>query len=875
MPSHIRRKKADLSYVNPVEWEENARALEQPATLSFRTSTPLRKLLFDYLRHVEPVLHDPSINVDSPEVEDKLADALRSTFGGNSLDVLGQIGFDATDVASWSWIFSSQSVDLAVARYTALAEDLRRSKAGRIPKFVPLQLLRAGNLSAFALKELINSMLTDLRICQDTKRYFGWSWTTRVCLVVRLLRHARRVDPNCLDDITRIVKHLFSDYYMVHPRSLESPELKRLSHIFNRFLTLIALAPFTTPFNAYLLQQNAQLSLVRLMVGFQPQLPLNREGYRALISVQLLHRKSRHERTWAEAKSPSWPPWRRIKSGIEQDLQYPGKESRAMRLLRRMNEAGYTHGVWEKSAAVLAGWDTDKSPTIQTRAILMRQRQPWLKPQPGRDLLDRRSDDEPELWAARIRATRSRREAWAAFCAYEKSATHSKTRYLPYFAMLDKLLAQTADASSPLGSAHVPGDVKEVFEDPTNPRDLLYLEKEIPSADEFYENMLREGIKPAGSILSGLLNHALDIEAGFSYVQDSRWDEVTKDVLCHAEKYPPAIIRDTLNRIPGHSLAAFIWLLCKYGYDSQPPLYELGVDVANDQLSRERQVIAPLSYAWQLLYAGDAHDIRAWNAFLRGASRCLSDARVRCREGKLAAADYLALSLGVWRRLWRTFSETATDLDIHPDLNSFRYLARTLIVLVREVRLQVSTERFGSLAKFTFLRAVYGRATKTFLPSASTPFVAVPEAADLRLMVRILVSVHDVDGLLALLRWMNEHAGVFGSLSHHSEHDGEVRVEIDLAQDQDRTPAGIRTVLCALRLFLEGNVADEPNDQETLWFETPLAVTPRTVEEARALCEPLGWPSDEETRLFLLQEADWMARVARAADAMALKHSQG
>ncbi|KAJ4679674.1 hypothetical protein HRR93_002632 [Exophiala dermatitidis] len=862
LPSHARPRKIDLSYMNTVDWENGIVDAETPLAPSFRSSTPLRKLLLDYLYNIEPILQDSAVDWDAEHLDGTLAQNLRTTFNAASCKVLAATGFDVTDVASWSWILSSSTIDIAVQRYTLLTDDLRRSGSQPPPKFILLQLLRASHISHFALKELIKSILTDLRMAQENKHYPGWGWVTRVSLVVRLLRHARRVAPDCLEDISLIIGHLFSDYYATE-RLLERPELQRLTHLFNRFLTLIALSPATAPFNAYPQQQNAQLRLVRLMVAFQPQLPLTREGYRALITVQLLHRKTESERIWAEAKSPSWPPWRQIRSGIEQDLEYPGKESRVMKLLRRMNEAGYAHGEWERSAAVLAGWDTDKSPTIQTRAILTPPPRPWtlLDPQT-------RASDGPDLWAARIRATRSRREAWASFCAYEKSTDSSKVRYQPYFAMLEKLLVKTVAADSRAGVAYTPGDVKEVFEDSTNPRDLIYIEKDVPSAEEFYQHMLQMGIRPGGHLLSALLRNAPDVRAGFAYVHDSRWDALTKRVLCQAEDYSLTVIRNALNAVPGHALAALIGLLARHGFDDELILQWRA------QQTGIRETVTPFGYAWELLSVARSSDSRLWNALLEGACFCLNETKIAAADGRLQVdpAILRGMKYDMWWRLWTTFGPSERPHRVHADLATFRHAAGIVSAMIKDRRLQLSPTRLGLFAKSIFLQAVYGRRVAAFLPPASTPVLVVPDQRDLRLLVRVLVSTHDIDSLVALVRWLNEHAETFAASNMYQGSIHADELDHNLLSGGELPP--LRGVLCAIRLLLEGYSSSSSDGHGHEWFRTPLLVPAQTLEEVRTQCAPLGWPSDAEVEMFLSSEAGWLARVAHDADVTAFKHAR-
>ncbi|KIW27978.1 uncharacterized protein PV07_07670 [Cladophialophora immunda] len=856
LPSHPRRNRVDLSYTNALHWQMNNRKLDEQSNTTFRSSTSLRKLLLDYLQNVAPLLH-------GAPGDEKLLSALEATFPHESLRILEDLGYDVTDIASWAWIFSSDNVDLAFARYIALAQKVRESGRGRLPKFVFLQLLRAENLSPFALKGFIRSILVDLQICSEAKEYFGWAWVTRVCLVVRLMRHARSVAPECFEDISIIVKHLFSDYYNVHPRSLEGPELLRLSHIYNRFLSLISLAPHKTPYNAYLSQQNAQLALVRLMFAFTPQLLLTREGYRALIAVQLLHPKTGPERAWAEAKSLSWPPWRHVKSGIEQDLEYPGKESRVIKLLQRMKAAGYSHGDWERSAAVLAGWDTDKSPTIQTRAILMRQRRPWLLLRSLNRQEENESGDPPELWAARIRATRTKREAWASFCSYEKYNPPSQAHYQPYFAMLDKLLGSTVQPESTLAWKYLAGDIKEPFEVSANPREIIYVETEVPSVDEFYEHMLRAGVKPGGHLLTSLLNHAVKLESGFGYIQASRWNEVTKDVLRHAEKYPSSVIRDSLNKIPKPTLAAFISLICKSGPEDPLKFRDIGrMDFTTGQLiKRNHQDVPALTYASQLLLAAGITDIRVWNTFIEGASVSVGKSPANYKGAASRAA--------VWRRLRRILSPGEMYLDLHPDLDTFRHLTKILQIMFRDVNMRIPSENLGSLAKTTFARAIYGRMTKAFLPGLERSLLVVPNINDIKLMISVLISVHDTYGLLALMKWVNEHAMTLEPPSLQSEHEPQNTVH-EIAQDKPFNPSPLRDMVCIMRLFLEGSrlrsTSSSNREGDGVRFESPLSRDPLIVQEAREHCQALEWPSDDEVGLFLAREVKWVEGVRRTAE---------
>ncbi len=841
LPSHARENKIDLSSTDPLLWEVNTGMGHEPASVEFRGTNGLRKLLVDYLHVVEPHLQEAF-------TESTLLAALQSTFDDDSLQLLQQVGYDVTDVVSWAWIFTSENVDLAVARYATLSERARLSEHGRLPNFVVLQLLRAEALGAHALKRLIKSILADLQLCMDAQQYFSWNWVTRVCLVVRLLRHARQSAPECFEDISLIVKHLFSEYYMVHPRELEGLEVRRLSHLFNRFLSLISFAPAKTPFNAYMYQQNAQLALVRLMSASKSELPVTREGYRALIAVQLLHRKTAAERTWAEAKSLSWPPWRQINLGIEQHLEFPGRDSRVIKLLRRMQEAGYTLGDWEKSAGILAGWDTDNSPTIQTRAILKRQRRPGLLNPLGPETA---KEEAPEVWDARIRATRTTREAWASFRSYETSVRGHRPHYLPYFAMMQKLLARIIQEGSLRSLKYLAGDVKETFEASSNPREAVYVDAEVPSVDEFYHYMLRSGIKPGGNLMVSLLKHSPNAEAGFAYIRDTGWNDITKDILRHGEKYPVLTIRNALNKLPVPTLAAFVSLLCRGGPQDRLSFRAISHPNASTGVVEPGDVfnVSPLTYAAQLLAAADISDIRVWNALLDGAYTGLK---------KYPDIEALKGTTTLWRRLEVILQPKVTYVAVHPDLNTFQYLARIIHLVLRQRRMLVSLESVGSLAKSTFVRAVYGRRSGQFLPSPEQLLLAEPTVDDLMLMVRVLMSLHDVEGLVALVKWVNEHAVSLGAVKTDAVPASHYTPRADGDGVTQMPP--LHPVLCAVQLFLGSLGHISEGEESPVDFTSPLATWPDS-QQVRAHSQALKWPSDHEVAVFLAKNRLWVESV--------------
>jgi len=224
----------------------------------------------------------------------------------------------------------------------------------------------------------------------------------------------------------------------------------------------------------------------------------------------------------------------------------------------------------------------------------------------------------------------------------------------------------------------------------------------------------------------------------------------------------------------------------------------------------------------------------------------------------MSHSDERTIKHEVWRCLWEQFNPK-TELKLQPDLESFRHLAGIITSVVRDAnhrRLHIPSRRLGSLAKSIFLRAIYGHSVADFLPLHTFPILVLPEPSDLKLMTRILVSVSDIEGTIALVKWMNEHAEAFMSKGKHS-----LSRAGNASKDQALTP--IRSVLCIIRLFFEGS-PEYPGDGQTFSFETPLIVRAEMIEKARGVCGPLDWPSDEEVGIFVSREWDWLQRVARA-----------
>ena len=536
-------KKPDLSYVSPIAMareksrgstEKEALCGEKPKSVTttlgrdtetrFEVKRSLQSLLASYRKLVETVL-----SLDSSE--SKAHGGMRAVpkagtdtsflrvFNDENLAWLSDKGYDIRDLTIWDWILTAKSAELAAIRLTALAQ-LRHSNittGNPIPTFVLLFLLRRQDFSPRSLRLLLehawdrllhqrslrgdgegsagfpqnrgNGVVTNQFSCSEM------SEPTIFLMIIRLLRQARIVWPAAMLSISAMMTNYITGTSIrsdPSPGILKEQTSARLTFIYNKFLSLLALPSSLSPFKSLVYHQRAQFKVLNRMNEFRPPLIVTREGYRGVVSVQLAHKKTLRERQWAAMKTLSWPPWKEERLGIDSDIGVEHGTSRAGEALLRKREAGYAVRPWGDIAGILTGWDTDHSPTVQTRASMKRGTFLYRGPKMKRPHQDQHHRD---LWAARIRATRTVDEAWVCFLAF-KSLKESRPAEDVYFAIFEKVVfeakrvksmalkgdAKTTDHSAGATSP-LPGDGREVFPIPSPPQ-AIYVHTPTPTTDD-------------------------------------------------------------------------------------------------------------------------------------------------------------------------------------------------------------------------------------------------------------------------------------------------------------------------------------------------------------------------------------------------------
>lgn len=730
--------KIDYTFVDPmVVALDHYRALEEAEKAKERLELEImegkfkyssKELLVQYLRHVEPLLEYQTRTKNANKDDPQLDTALLRVFDDYAVKKLAKSGYDVTDFMDWAWILRADTAEKAAKRLTVLTHSgvQKQGFFRSVPHFVFLFLLRRGHASARSLRLLLvyvwkwmeqpgktaNAMATpnprakEMANDVNTVRFVTddpllMREDMFMVMVIRLLRLARQVWPAACESIVALLCRYLDgvNFHKNAPLSADqaSDDEARLTFMYNTILRLLSLPSSLHPFQSAFFQQRAQFSLLRRMNAFDPPLLVDRKGYRAVVSMQLMHKKTLREREWARMKAKSWPPWKEEKLGIDASIGVEYGISRAKEALRRAREAGYAADDWDGAASILSGWDTDGSPTIQTRAVPVTPQNRLLETP-----LNSRDDNQfAPLWAARVRATRTLDEAWSCFLSYKDQA--NVLRPSVYYAMYEKLVYDVKRKSSgsinhPSDEQTLPGDGKEVFPAPESPKEATYVRVPPPNLDEFSQMMANDGIKLSGRFILSLLANAHSFQAGIRYLEASDLAPETVSALLNGD-----VTRDTgalakVNSVPQSLLAAFVRLLSRFAptlsdkqnYDrfalidtglclpldqdkTQPTQVTsldngLQLQFQSESTSARSRLFNPLSRAFQLLLAIKPKYRPAWYHLLRALAKSGTTTEVVSRF-----ADQEHQDIKTWRLICRVLEEMK-ELDVPVDLEGFMIL---------------------------------------------------------------------------------------------------------------------------------------------------------------------------------------------------------
>ncbi|OJK05145.1 hypothetical protein ASPACDRAFT_1852092 [Aspergillus aculeatus ATCC 16872] len=889
----------------------------------------LQEIVADYIRKVSPLLD--RFGVQCKELLDPgpqhflqyskklkgLHEELERVFCEANIEKLASRGYAAADVVKWAWVLKSETPYEACLRILLADTDqysAQSSPSGRVPPFIALLILRQGlDVRTFRLLlhyslDLLTGQYVRLpnNLSQDTttkrisneKIVFGKTKPLinfEMCstFVIRLLHHARQLWPEAQLAIIQAFAFYLNTLEKSRPKYKRSEDKLHalLVDRCNTVLRLLSLPSRREPFLSVSFQQRAQLELLRAMAAFQPALPVTKRGYQSLVAVQLAHRKTEAERQSAELKAPSWPPWKENKLGYDVDRGLQGRKSRAMRVLVQKLEAGYSSSAWDNMSRILAGWDTDGSPTIQTRSFGL-SRPEILGRFPAHS-------DHYKLWEARIRATRTVREAWACFLSYQEKGLRPHGAI--YAAMAEKLIQRDRTSSSDDNSMALPGDGLEVFPEPLSARDLIYVPSEPPTLNNLLHMMLSQSIRPSGRFLALLLRHAPTFHAGLEYLCCSNLTDEQLGALCidwGSDFRHPNWLKTGLNELSDFLVASFVKFLCSFGSRTYLPLLQPTLPPSDlfplrlegkrmleplvYQMRKERPVPSgghrrALPHVIDLLRARASQPPQAW-------IHVLSAVIERSPHGSSAPAKPVA----AWFKA-QLLMRWMDHRQIDTGLEGFNILCQAFsrVLMIRKYH-AVMEEGLDFVSKMAlsgqlglhglvlprpedvvsnglnFLKQQFDKCVlgdpqlSSLLEHSSSsiqlatdsqvtlpPMFHVPSPAVLHLFVRTLGIAEDSDGLLSLLRWMKQH-------------------ELTLKEKYDQLLNGdrmMRRVIVAFRVFLEGSrkgrrtsVQQEDGDHID---STRLELSDSHLQEAYEIITSSqvwgSWPTDEEFKKYIAQ----------------------
>lgn len=732
-----------------------------------------------------------------------------TAFTRQEIALLHGKGYSEADVHSWMQCLIT--VDSVHA--SAVFKHDHRS----IPLFLLLLFLRRKRIRTFAFGTVMRHL--DVRLRAEPIQ-----WPSLTVLVIRLLRHARVVWPEAMPWIASLFCTEATRIYqeMKKAESSSSTHQAALTRFCNSMLALISLPTSEHPMLVGPHQEKAQFTVLQFMANCEPALIVTRRGFQGAIRAQLVHAKTTQEKEWAMLKGPSWPPWKENRNAMDEDKGYMFGASRASRLLHRLFEAGYAGREWEKIAEVYAGWDTDLSPTVQTRNYM------------ASDTNNNTNLNKARLWEARIRTTRTRREAWACFLAYEESNTGASS--LVYQAMFEKLhYPETMVHQSGHGDAAssgtngsntknpLPGDMKEVLSDPTSPLHLVYLSEPVPSYIQLYERMWRNQLRPKKRLLAFLLDTLPDFSTCLHLLEatQSKFGGGVRMLL----QGSPLKMEDRAL-IPNFFMTSFIRFLCRFGrFGDSPPDESVQMLPKHHERRLKLDRTYLIDYAYTLVMHLRPTYRPPWTAYMQKLLYAYG-------KQKTAASQYTAMC---------KLFEKMTERDVGPDDNQFkllcavvRYTARTAYKghLSTELTKHVLTSA-RPLLRTTFYDLVGANVDPSFASSPGSEMDTLPPHAPgpdvLQAYVRALGFLRDYEGLYSFSIWLT---------TYHKE----VTVR---ANAQHGGPQLLYNTMVALRAALEGTL-----DISNIHNGAPQEILELVKAQVKGI-KGWDWPSEEHVHSYV------------------------
>jgi hypothetical protein len=804
--------------------------------------------------------HPTADNYQTPVAADKC-------FTTSELAYLTAKGYTVADVLGWARILSVTEMESAILhlssmlhfqQYPAMKNVQNEShleaqrQHSQVPLFVVIFLLRRVDINSESLSRLLE---ISWQILQHTDKQ-STSNNQIFILFSGLLRHARKVWPASFLNIATLLTTFMPPRGKV---GISAPERALYTNMYNRALHLISMTTSSRPYLSCVPQEDAQFHLLGAMARFEPPLQLTRTGFRAVIRVQLAHKKTEQEKDWASLKSKSWPPWSVPRTRMDEEKGFEYGKSRAHRTLEWMRSAGYCTRDWQDIALIYAGWQKNGTPTIQTRKLL------------DHSLTGRTYSHGAGLWHAKIQATRTLREAWSCFLSY--TDTQRLRHAYVYEAMFEKIIWDQKREDDP--DSMLPGDGKETVPPPTSPMETIYLRSEPPGFMEFFNQMRNDGITPRGNLLRLLLAWSPSMEDAIVILRQA-----------FGPNFETTLIRSASTRteMTDSAFAGLVHLCSRLpdsqvlnAFFSEEQLAELCVTLKlSSRISRFQAYIQTIAvyHAFHLAVTRRSVQLSVWNDILSGL-QLLSQQQTSYSDHYPSVLHVLQTMESLSVRLDETGFGIYCNFVSHTAEWAQRTLSRTETLPDAQTGYLRNTRSWASeiLAGSEGLRleeAFYklvGRNTDEPAPSLPmgdskrrTPplprLLTTPSPNTCHNYVRALGALGDHNGLCQFVSWI-------------AINEAELRWLVDEEMGGRRR---WRRMLTAIRVYLEARaiIPAEPLASHARPVELPrasedqLSLVKNTLESMDSLGE---WPSDDEVDDYVRSEVEQRWRFPTARDA--------
>ena len=568
------------------------------------------------------------------------------------------------------------------------------------------------------------------------------------------------------------------------------------------------------------------------------------------------------ERQWAEIQSRSWPPWKKPRLGIEVEELLGEGDSATVKLLNQAEASGIVSKDWETAVGVLGGRDVDDTPTIQQRGQPVGPSRPCLS-------LSIRQTSAPgqrsptmisNYWTAKIIATRTLDEAWAAFLDSSQDSLPSVSVHIAFLGKVcaaERLTTRRARQSSVWVITQLPGESKEPMDPPLDPNEGVYVPSPPPTSKIFITESLKRGLGSSSRYIVCCLRHARSSSQATTILNYAVDPGIQKLVSVIPNRYSltlPRTVEHALHHASPAVFAAIIDLLSR--------LAHLESLIPGSSILSLSSIHNRLDFIVGTLIQRRWRSTKTWNRLLNAMLEILK--RLRATEFEQADVH------GIWSRMCRISRNHFDELVVERNMDTVLVLLRAHQAMTEEFpdaaglpcssrttsRINDSTEQddvhhqmqrqvvdlrtlwYESLGldarrrKIVSGEAKPGTASTSSSADALPSLFRVPSPGDIHCFVRSLSAARDEEGLIELI-------GFFRLYQHQlrlrctSQPNGEIQM---------------RHAICAISIYARDE--SKPSKQgPKLWHGDIHGSNPRKLDSQKDVKRALN---------SLLEEISWL-----------------